>query len=341
MYKNEPLVSVIIPTYNAEKDVAKTIESVINQTYQNWEMFIVDDCSTDNTAKIAEAYTKNDSRITFFQINCNSGRPAVPRNQGIRKSRGAYVAFLDSDDVWEKQKLAKQLPHFQAPDIIGVASDAVLITETPYYQEMNRGRSKQGYVDYQYRDILEYNPVITSSVIIRQEAFEHAGLFDENKDFCFIEDWELWLRMARFGSFRVLEKPLLSYLVSRKRGPQSSIISKNCLKILEKQVALGYAENDDIKESKASVYLAVARNLLEFDRQQSRRYYQEALRITVDIRKKIKSYIGLLMSFLPFYLMKIILLILYKAEWILCRLKNSLWQITKIFYGHSAPCSKR
>ena len=328
MINKNPLISIIIPAYNSARYIAATIESAIEQTYKNWEMIIVDDGSIDRTENIIESF--KDPRIKYSKIP-HGGCPAAVRNFGINRSEGEYIAFLDSDDIWHKQKLEKQLPHFQATEIIGVASNAVLVPETPYYRQRNWGKSKSGYVDYHYKDLLNYNPIITSSLIVRRETLERAGLFDENRDFCFIEDWELWLRMARYGSFRVLEEPLLSYRVSRKRGEQSATISKNCLKILEKQVDSGFAEYDDIIEPKASVYLAIARNLLEFDQQQSREYYFKALKTTSIFSRKIKSFMGILISFLPSFLRKIILLILYKADRILYNLKSRFRKIIKSF----------
>ena len=325
----QPLVSVIMPTYNHAKFIGKAIDSVLNQTYPNFELIVIDNYSDDDTEKIVASY--NDDRIIYLKFR-NHGIIAASRNHGIKYSHGDYIAFLDSDDFWHKQKLEKQLPHFELPEIIGVASNAVLVSETPYYRKNSWARSKQGYVDYKYRDILNRNRIMTSSLIVRRDTLDRTGLFDEDKTFSFIEDWELWLRMARYGSFRVLESPLLTYLVSRKRGYQASIISKNCLKILKKQVNLSYVKYDDIIEPKVRVYLAIARNLLEFDQQQSRKYYMKALKSTSNIRRKIKGCAGLLISFLPSCLRKITLLILYKADWILCSIKEQLlWKMSKNF----------
>ncbi len=324
----QPLVSVILPTFNHGRFISKAIESVLNQTYSNFELIIIDNHSEDNTEEVVAFY--KDNRINYLKFR-NNGIIAASRNYGIKHSRGKYVAFLDSDDTWYKQKLKKQLPHFQMPEIIGVASNATLITETPYYRNINLAKSKLGYIDYQYRNILNRNPIITSSLIVRKETLKQAGLFDENRDFCFIEDWELWLRMARYGSFRVIEEPLLYYRASLKRGAKAATISKNCLKILEKQVNLNYVKSDDSIEPKASIYLSIARNLLEFDQRQSRKYYMKALKTTSDLRKKIKSCAGVSISFQPLCLKKMMLLILYKIDRALCSLKDWLWKIVKIF----------
>lgn len=325
----QPLVSIIMPAYNHAKFISKAIESVLNQTYQNFELIIIDNYSEDNTEEIVASY--KDDRIKYLKFR-NNGIIAASRNQGIKCAKGEFIAFLDSDDIWYRSKIEKQLPHFQVPEIIGVASDATLVAGIPYFRNINFGRSKFGYVDYCYRDVLNCNPIMTSSLIVRRTALKYSGYFDESRDFSFIEDWELWLRMARYGSFRVLASPLLSYFVSRKRGHQASVISKNCLIVLEKQVNLGYVRYDDIVEPKAFIYLAIARNLLEFDQQQSREYYTKALKTTSNTPGKIKACAGIILSFIPSHLRKTILLILYKADWILCNIKNRLWKIIKIFY---------
>lgn len=105
---NKDLVSIITPAYNCEKFISETIESVLAQTYPHWEMIIVNDKSTDNTEKIIREYTTKDSRIKLINLNVNSGA-AVARNTAIEKSNGRFIAFLDSDDRWKREKLEIQL----------------------------------------------------------------------------------------------------------------------------------------------------------------------------------------------------------------------------------------
>ena len=102
------LVSIITPSYNSEKFISQTIESVINQTYKNWEMIIVDDVSPDDSNDIIEEYEKKDSRIKLIKLEKNSG-PAVARNRAIEEAKGRYIAFLDADDLWMSEKLEKQI----------------------------------------------------------------------------------------------------------------------------------------------------------------------------------------------------------------------------------------
>ena len=111
----QPLISIITPNYNCGRFIAQTIESVRAQTYTNWEMLIVDDCSTDNSYQIALEYAQKDSRIKVFQNEKNSGA-AISRNKAIELSQGEYLAFLDSDDLWLPEKLEKQLQFMQEND---------------------------------------------------------------------------------------------------------------------------------------------------------------------------------------------------------------------------------
>ena len=110
--KSNSVVSIITPTYNCGGFIEKAIRSVVSQTYKDWEMIIVDDCSTDDTVNIVHGYSLNDSRIRFFSNDTNSGA-AVSRNRALREAKGEWIAFLDGDDIWLPTKLEKQLEFMQ------------------------------------------------------------------------------------------------------------------------------------------------------------------------------------------------------------------------------------
>lgn len=111
----KPLVSIISPTYNDEKTIKNTIKSVINQSYKNWEMIIVDDCSKDNTGEIIKKFQEQDKRIKYIKLNENSGA-SVARNKAIKEAKGKYIAFLDCDDLWFNKKLEKQVKFMEDND---------------------------------------------------------------------------------------------------------------------------------------------------------------------------------------------------------------------------------
>jgi len=122
------LVSIITPSYKSEKFISETIESVLSQTYQNWEMIIVDDCSPDNSNKIIEEYCEKDDRIKLIKLEKNSG-PAVARNRAIEEAKGRYIAFLDADDLWKPEKLEKQLLYMNENNLAFAYSSYDLIDE--------------------------------------------------------------------------------------------------------------------------------------------------------------------------------------------------------------------
>lgn len=105
---DEALVSIITPIYNCEKFVKDTIESVLNQTYNNWELLMVDDCSPDNSAQVIKKYAKENPKIKYIKLEKNSGA-AVARNMALHESKGRFIAYLDADDLWKKEKLEKQV----------------------------------------------------------------------------------------------------------------------------------------------------------------------------------------------------------------------------------------
>ncbi len=102
------LVSIIIPVYNAERYLKDTINTFLNQTYKNWEAIFVDDCSTDNSKKIIINYSKKDKRIKYFCQDKNGG-PALARNKGVDLAKGQFICYMDADDLWQKNKLEKQI----------------------------------------------------------------------------------------------------------------------------------------------------------------------------------------------------------------------------------------
>lgn len=110
------LVSIITPTYNSSNYISQTIDSVLNQTYQNWEMIIIDDCSSDETFSIISKFASEDSRIKVFKLDENSGA-GVARNLAIQQASGNYIAFLDADDLWKPEKLEKQIGFMQEQKI--------------------------------------------------------------------------------------------------------------------------------------------------------------------------------------------------------------------------------
>lgn len=205
-----PLVSIITPAYKAEKTISKTIESVINQTYENWEYIIIEDVSPDNTLEIVKKYAKEDKRIFVDVVGEeNSKRPAVPRNVAISRSKGKYLAFVDADDQWLPEKLAIQVKFLENnPDYIGVCATANILTPDGNSKILDYGSDKDIFVE----DLFNENVIITSSTIIRRESIEKTGGFPEDMKFRGFEDYALWLKVTTLGKIKLLNSPLIKYL---------------------------------------------------------------------------------------------------------------------------------
>lgn len=152
--KHRELISVITPAYNAEKFIDSTIESVLSQTYLDWEMIVVDDCSSDATAEIVREYALKDKRIKLIQLEVNSG-PAVTRNTAIQNARGRYLAFLDSDDQWLPEKLERQLKYMQENKV------GFSFTGYEYMDEQGKLSGKKETVP----DLVDYNALLKQNII--------------------------------------------------------------------------------------------------------------------------------------------------------------------------------
>lgn len=129
MSTESPIVSIITPAYNCEKYIGATIESVLSQTFQKWEMIIVDDCSTDHTSDVVMSYCQNDTRVIYKRIEQNSGA-AVARNLAMDLAKGQYIAFLDSDDLWLPDKLTIQLEFMRTHNYKFTCTDYEQVDET-------------------------------------------------------------------------------------------------------------------------------------------------------------------------------------------------------------------
>jgi len=205
---NNTLVSIIMPLFNSEKHVREAIESVMAQTYQEWELLAVNDCSKDNTVNIVQSLAQQDPRIHLLHTEKQSGGPAAPRNLGIQNAKGRFIAFLDSDDLWYPNKLAEQLPLFEQPNTVIVFS---------YYQKM-RENSNNALSVVQSPKYVNYNQLLKGNVIGNL-----TGIYDTTKiDKQYFmplghEDYIHWLHILKQGGIAInTEKVHAIYRISCK-----------------------------------------------------------------------------------------------------------------------------
>lgn len=207
MSTNEALVSIVMPAYNCEKYVVEAINSVLAQTYRNWELLVLDDGSKDNTLLIIEEFSQKDSRIKALPNRRNMGVSAT-RNRGIELASGNWIAFLDSDDKWEPEKLEKQF------EIVEKKSAEFLFTGASYINE--EGEPYKGIFEVPekvtYKKLRNQNVISCSSVLVKKKYFQNIKMERDEMH----EDYAVWLRILKTGvtAFGVNE-PLLIYRISK------------------------------------------------------------------------------------------------------------------------------
>lgn len=187
-----PRVSVVIPTYNRADMVSDAIQSVLDQTYSDWELIVVDDGSQDNTRDVVASY--RDPRIHYVYQE-NRKLPGA-RNTGIRTSKGEYLAFLDSDDLFTPEKLERQVAALDSSPEIGLVASGWTEVDMQHnlLRTLQPWRLKPGLA---LSDWLYGNPFIVPAVLVRRDWLVRVGLFDEQQHY--VEDWDLWLRLVYTG----------------------------------------------------------------------------------------------------------------------------------------------
>ena len=206
---SRPRVSVVIPTYNRAALLIEAVESALAQTFGDLEVIVADDGSTDGSAERVEEL--GDVRIQVLRLD-HSGTPAVARNAALSRSRGELAAFLDSDDVWFPEKLARQVAVLdRSPDVGLVCSNASVIDEdgneiSDRYLPPDEGAS--GDV---LEKLLDVNFVVNSSAVARRELVQRAGGLSEDPRLRAVEDYDLWLRLAATGKVVYLAESLAGY----------------------------------------------------------------------------------------------------------------------------------
>lgn len=210
----QELISVVMPTFNRRQFIREAVDSILGQTYGNVEVVIMDDGSTDGTKGLIDEVYGRDSRVRYFsQQNCGQ---AVARNKALALARGNYIAFLDSDDVWEPEKLAKQMPLFLSdPEVQLVHSGCSMInTQGAVIQVYVPPRQPGVNCGDVFEQVMEMNRMACMTVVVRRAILEKAGGFDEDRSLdAYAVDWELWMRLSLSSKVDYVAEALARYRV--------------------------------------------------------------------------------------------------------------------------------
>lgn len=230
------MVSIILPTYNRQNTISRSIKSVINQTYKDWELIIVDDASTDDTKNYVLRFT--DPRIKYYKLDKNLGA-CYARNYGIKRAKGTYIAFQDSDDEWKCDKLAKQISFLEETHADMVFCRMLSDEEGKHKKIFPPKRIKDSCITLEC--VMEKNIASTQTFLVKSSCFEKV-MFDEKMPR--FQDWDFLLRFMQLFSVRMQEDVLVYQHLSKDS------ITKNAqkgelaiLKLFEKFASL-YREKD-------------------------------------------------------------------------------------------------
>lgn len=292
---SKPLVSVIVPSYNTGQYIRAAVESALAQTWRELEVIVVDNRSTDETGKVLA--TIGDDRLSSCLIS-NEGVIAKSRNEGARRAQGEYLAFLDSDDVWERDKLEVQLKHLDDPKIACVGSNISPLGDTVRFVNHLSFPAGAEYRDYYRDDLLIGNPVVNSSAVVRRADFFAIGMLDESPLFRAVEDWDLWMRFARRGTVRVLARPLVQYRIAYSLKRDTRQVTINSLEVVKKN-SQGDVPEVIRTQALGNCCVSIGRAFLEHDDRGGIAYYVRGLREGKGWKNSLRCLWGLAMFYLP------------------------------------------
>jgi glycosyltransferase involved in cell wall biosynthesis len=249
MTEKVPTVSVIIPTYNRAHLVGRAIKSVLSQTYQDFEVIVVDDGSSDNTEDVIKSI--GDARLLYVRHEKNVGSNAA-RNTGIRLARGKYIAFQDSDDEWHRDKLQQEVPILENNLDVGVVYSGFwrIKGDDRIYFPFPSRRPRNGHIN----ESLLYGNFISTQVLMRADVLRKTEGFDEKIPR--LQDWELMLRLSKVCRFRFIDAPLFTaYYTNDSLSADNSKLIHALELIMEK-----YREDfDKHPKAKAVQYFAMGK----------------------------------------------------------------------------------
>lgn len=285
-----PLISVILPTYKRPEKLDRAINSVLNQTYDNWELFVIDDNNQgdkfrEETSEFMENYITFDN-IKYIKHQQNQGGSAA-RNTGIKKAAGEYIAFLDDDDEWMPEKLEMSINKLEAAPVeYGVCfSNYYVVTSKRTFMPLR----KKAVGDIYKQQLIQDHASPTSAVVAKQECFEKVGLFDTSLPAR--QDYDMWIRLARYYKFTHIKKPLV--YIYRKTAGKYKAISSNYKNSLQGTEIILDKIKDQLKEFNkkfekkvySSQYRYLGKKCCNFeDYNQGKKYFWQSLNYKIEFK---------------------------------------------------------
>jgi len=290
-----PKVSIIMPAYNAVNYISDAIESVISQTYNNWELIIIDDGSKDSTSKVVSEWQVKDSRIQYYYQE--NGKQGKARNLGILKSKGIYLAFLDADDLWMPEKLEIQIITIQEKNVDLVFSNSYIFSDDEV-NNISKATNISASVFYDKSSLelfLQANRIPILTVLVKREKVLEVNGFSEDLEIQNVEDYHLWLKLLMCNCTFYS----LNYILTKYREHENSATSKD--RIVMHKIPTAFfdlsqlypeCKKQILQQLKSRFNLIYKTNL--FTKQEMSEYIKSNLRY---LSKSKLNYIYLLLNF--------------------------------------------
>lgn len=255
------LVSIVIPVYNGSQYLKKTIDSILAQVYQTFEIILVNDGSTDNSAELIESLSENSNKIKLY--NKENGGVAAARNYGINMASGDFIAFCDQDDLWLPNKLIQQMPLFENSHVGLVYSGAIA-----EYVELNK-QDKPNFDDKYRGDVfdklIQVNMFTCCTAIVRKNLLQETKAFDDDRSLMGVDDWLAWLKLSLVCEFDFVAEHLAihvfhgdNYSSNEEKMHKAELICLSKIEPLAKQ----YKKEVDWQEIKQNLHVRYAKSYI-------------------------------------------------------------------------------
>jgi glycosyltransferase involved in cell wall biosynthesis len=278
------LVSIVMPCYNSGLYIKKAIDSVVEQTYLQWELIIIDNNSSDNTLEIAKSYQCD--KIKIFKIN-NQGIIAKSRNFGIQKSSGSLIAFLDSDDWWKNNKLAESIKHIQLGN--DIVYHPLKIVNKSFSIFIPKSTNTMGFDKDIFSNLIKFgNFIPNSSVVVKKNFLEAVSYISEDENLIAAEDYDCWLKIAKLTNNFYCINNCLGYYLYNGLGSNNLVRKIRNLEYLKLTYINPYVISNESQMPSWVIYFDLRFNFINKNYIKAEKYLNELINKDFNYLFKIK-----------------------------------------------------
>lgn len=280
---SNPLVSVIVATYNRAELIPHAINSILRQSYAHLELVIVSDGSTDNTDSVVASFS--DPRIRFISQQ-HTGLPAAARNRGIAQARGGYIAFCDDDDLWLPDKLKKQVAFMDLRPDVGLCFGYAAMFGDTQYRGVTSHLFKRKVAIMTFEELFLASAIPCLTVMVRRQCLEDVGTFDEDPEYRLAaEDYDLWLRISKTYKVACIPEILGEYRVHRANISKDHVVTcMKYLKVIEKIVSKEIISHSLVDKRKSDIFWLLGNAHLAQNNRGYKEFYEKSIQYHLSLR---------------------------------------------------------